>query len=152
MFSLKFSFVDELYRVAQAAEKEQYYALRRAAFRVYETSRESIKQAAGPSPPGTPPHTHTQGTVKSRRSKRFGMKRYGVLPRSIKYDVDRSLLEAIIGPTAIDAGLAGFVHEFGGDRPDTFPVENYPMRPFMSPAMEAELDNFAGEFAGSIGE
>ena len=144
-------FVNHFSRVIKAAEKARLQSLRRSAFAVYTAARESIKSGDGPSAPGTPPHTHTAGIVKSKRSKRFGMKRYGALPRSIKYDVDRDGMTAVIGPTLKDTGMAGYAHEFGADRPHTRTIEHYPARPFMQPAMQAVLGKIPGEWAGSIG-
>jgi hypothetical protein len=135
-------------RVLAEAEKAQFYALTRTAFRVFEHSRDSIEPIEGPSAPGTPPHTHTEGIVKSRRSKRFGLKRLGVLPRSIKYNVDRKEMVAVVGPTLFDAGLAGFIHEFGGE----YKGGTFPARPFMRPAMDESLRFFGDSFEGSIGE
>ena len=71
-----------------------------------------------------------------------------MLARAIRYRVDYTVPDAVIGPVgSVIAGI-GELHEFGGE----YKNHPYPPRPFMGPALERELDNFAGEFAGSIGE
>ena len=122
-------FVDHTRRVREAADKEARRAFAKAAYRIFRDAQASIVRSAGPSAPGEPPHT-----------------RRGQLKRSIRYDATKD--GAVIGPVASMVGEAGAAHEFGGGhRGQTFPE-----RAFMGPALERELDNFAGEFAGSIGE
>lgn len=113
-----------------------------AAASIRKTAIESMEEAEGPSPPGEPPHTHTSGVT------RKGRKRPGVLPKSITFDNDRESQTALIGPRFSVVGLAGEAHEFGGE----FRGDDYPERPFMEPALMQNIDRFASDWAGSIGE
>ena len=131
MFGLTFQLDDQTNRAKDAAEKTSFRNLGHAAASIRKTAIESIIVAEGPSEPGTPPHTR-------RRQ----------LKRAIKYDVDKAAESALIGPEASIVGEAGAAHEFGGE----FRGEEYPERPFMEPALEANVDRFASEWAGSIGE
>lgn len=122
-------FVDHTRQVLAAAERAARRTFARAAYRIMRDAKASIERSADPSSPGDPPHT-----------------RRGQLRRAIRYDATKD--GAVIGPLASMVGDAGAAHEFGGE----FRREQFPARPFMGPALERELDNFAGEFAGSIGE
>ena len=122
-------FVDHTRQVLAAAERAARRTFARAAYRIMRDAKASIERSAEPSLPGDPPHT-----------------RRGQLRRAIRYDATKD--GAVIGPLASMMGGAGAAHEFGG----AFRREQFPARPFMGPALERELDNFAGEFAGSIGE
>jgi hypothetical protein len=66
----------------------------------------------------------------------------------IRFDNDRQAQDALIGPMASLVGEAGRAHELG----EEFRGHEYPERPFMAPALEKNLDRFAGDWAGSIGE
>lgn len=122
-------FVDHTKRVREAAEKAARRAFAKAAFRIFRDAQSSIERSATASAPGTPPHT-----------------RRGQLKRAIRYNATKD--GAVIGPLASMVGEAGAAHEFGGG----YRGQDYPERPFMGPALDRELDNFAGEFAGSIGQ
>jgi phage gpG-like protein len=115
-------------RVAKAADKAAFGSLRHAAAAVRLTARRSIRRSGNPSEPGRPPHT-----------------RQGRLREAVLYDVQDD--RALIGPRASVVGEAGHAHEFGGP----FRDEDYPQRPFMGPALEANLPRFPREFAGSLG-
>jgi phage gpG-like protein len=120
-------FVDHTKRVRDAADKAARRAFAKAAYRIFRDAQASIERSKEPSAPGTPPHT-----------------RRGQLKRAIRYDADKD--GAVIGPLASMVGEAGAAHEFGGEsRGGTFPE-----RAYMAPALERELDQFAGEFSGSI--
>lgn len=131
MFGLTFKSEDQTKRVEDAAEKAAFRNLGHAAATIRKTASESIQVAEGPSEPGTPPHTR-------RRQ----------LKRAIKFDVGKSSETAVIGPEVSVVGEAGAVHEFGGE----FRSQDYPARPFMEPALDNNLDRFASEWTGSIGE
>lgn len=122
-------FIDHTKRVREAAEKAARRAFAKAAYRIFRDAQSSIERSTNPSPPGEPPHT-----------------RRGQLKRAIRYDATKD--GAVIGPVASMVGTAGEAHEFGGG----YRGQDYPERPFMGPALERELDNFAGEFTGSIGQ
>ncbi len=131
MFGLTVQVDDQTKRVADAADTTTFRNLGHAAASIRKTAMAEITNAEGPSEPGTPPH--------SRR---------GQLRRAIKFDVDKASETAVIGPEASIVGEAGAAHEFGGE----FRGQDYPERPFMEPALEANVDRFASEWAGSIGE
>ena len=122
-------FVDHTRRVREAAEKAARRAFAKAAYRIFRDAQASITRSAEPSAPGEPPHT-----------------RRGQLKRAIRYDATKD--GAVIGPLASMMGTAGEAHEFGGG----FRGQSYPERAFMGPALERELDKFAGEFRGAIGQ
>lgn len=109
----------------------------------------SILERDGPSAPGTPPHTHTHGVYKrgNKRGRKKGDKKAGVLPRSIVYRVDKRELSSVVGPSFRVAGTVGMAHEFGG----LYKGQIFPERPFMKPALEHHLENFATSFKSSIG-
>jgi hypothetical protein len=118
-------------KIYSAAEKAARKALAKSAYRVMQGAKALIERDESYSEPGMPPHT-----------------RRGQLRSAIRYTINYRLPDAVIGPTASGFAQAGQVHEFGG----TFMGGEYPARPFMRPALNDELDNFAGGFAGSIGE
>lgn len=122
-------FVDTSKRVTVATEKAAYRNFKHAAASIRKEAIESIVKAEGPSAPGTPPHT--------RRNQ---------LRRAIVFDADQ--YGAIIGPRHSVVGEAGAAHEFGGE----FKGGMFPERSYMGPALEANLDRFAAEWAGSVGE
>jgi len=130
MFGFGVKIENKLDRVAKAAETGEFRSFARAAFAIRQTAVESIERAAGPSAPGEPPHTH----------------RRMFLRRAIRYAANRE--GAVIGPRFSVVGTAGEAHEFGGE----YRGNKYPARPFMFPALQANLDRFAGAWAGSIGE
>jgi hypothetical protein len=142
MIGLQVQLVDRMQQVADAAKKAEFKNLRHAAAAIRKTEIASIQDAPGPSTPGTPPHTHTGGVSKSGKSRR------GHLPRSIAFAQDKAAGLAVVGPRASVVGEAGAAHEFGGE----FIGDDYPERPFAQPALEQNVDRFAQDWQGSIGE
>ena len=61
------------------------------------TARRSIRRRKKPSRPGSPPHTQT-----------------GRLKRSIRYEVNKSMPDVVIGPVNEIAGRLWHLHEHGG--------------------------------------
>ena len=131
MISLAVQIVDRVARVQKAADQAGYRNLGHAAASLRKTAVASIERSDEPSDPGEPPHT-----------------RRGQLPRAIRFDVDRTKQEAVIGPRASVVGEAGAAHEFG----EEFRGTDYDERPYMGPALDASLDRFASDWAGSIGD
>jgi hypothetical protein len=117
--------------VTKAVEKAAFRNFGHAAARIRKDAMESIEKAEGPSPPGTPPHTRKRQ-----------------LPRAIVFHNDKKQQEAIIGPRYSVVGTAGQAHEFGG----AYKGEQFEERAFMFPALEKNIDRFASDWAGSVGE
>jgi len=127
---IKAKIEDNTKAVAEAADKAAFRNFGHAAARISKDAKASIDRAKGPSAPGEAPHTHKR--VFLRRAIRYAANRDG----------------AVIGPQHSIVGEAGAIHEFG----ETFKGAQYPERPFMEPALEQNLNRFAGEWQGSIGE
>lgn len=100
-------------------------AIRSTAMRLIVRSRE-------PAPPGEP--VHTRGLAKRRDA--------------ILFDIDKARDDAVIGFTYAVLGESMSAHEHGG----SYMGGDFPQRPTMGPALEANLVRFADEFYGSIGE
>lgn len=128
MFGMTVRITNEVEAVRKAGREAARKSFPRAAFLIRQSAIQSIEKATGPSTPGTPPHTH----------RRMFMR------RAIRYAADRD--GAVIGPQFSTVGTAGSPHEFGG----SYKGGDYPKRPFMGPALNKNLANFAGSFAGSI--
>jgi len=121
--------VNDFERVRREADRAARNVFAKAAFRIFRDAQASISRSSTPSAPGSPPHT-----------------KRGQLKRSIRYDATKD--GAIIGPKASMVGTSGEAHEFGGE----YRGGSFPERPFMGPALSRELDQFAGEFSGQIGQ
>ena len=119
-------------RVLKAVDKDAYRNMGHAAASISKDAKSTLEKAEGPSAPGTPPHTH----------------RGQFLKRAVRYAYDRKAQEAVIGPQFSTVGTAGAAHEFGGE----YRGETYPERAFMFPALERNIDRFASDWAGSVGE
>lgn len=128
--------------VIKAADRAAFKNLGHAAATIRNDAIGSIIQAEGPSLPGRPPHTHTGGLTKK------GKVRRGELQRAITFDYSKQEKTAVIGPRKSVVGLSGAAHELGGD----FKGQDYPERAFMGPALQRNLDRFAEDWRGSIGE
>jgi phage gpG-like protein len=128
MIDLKITTILNLEKIQQEADKAARGAFARAAFKIRQTAMASIENSPNPSAPGQPPRT-----------------RRGQLRRAIIYHAD--VTGAVIGPRASIVGEAGAAHEFGGEHRGA----DFPERPFMQPALEEHVADFAGEFSGSIG-
>lgn len=131
-------------RVRKAADKQAVRNLQRAAFRYMGAARELIKDAPGPSAPGTPPHTHTAGVFKG--GKRKGQPKLGFLPRSYAYHVDKGLKQAVAGPRFSVIGPSAAAHEHG----EELRGDDYPERSTATPALEKVMPDFASSFKGSL--
>jgi hypothetical protein len=84
-----------------------------------------------PSPPGTPVHSH--------RNK-------GFVSRGVKFSADKD--GAVIGFANSVYGDVMRVHEYGGVRFGQI----FPPRPTVEPGLKDNLDRFAGDWRGAIGE
>lgn len=121
--------IDNTRRVREAADRAARRVFAKAAFRIMRDAQSSVERSAEPSAPSEPPHT-----------------RRGQLKRAIRYAAMKD--GAVIGPLESMVGVAAEAHEFGGG----FRGQDYPSRPFMGPALERDLDNFAGDFRGEISQ
>lgn len=130
MFGMSVQIQNRVDRVRRAAKDAARRSFSRTAFLIRQTMVESIERAEGPSPVGEPPHTH----------------RGNLFRRAIRYKADKE--GAVIGTAARIAGDVGAAHEHGG----LFRGEYFAKRPFAKPALDANLDLFAGSWSGSIGE
>lgn len=131
-------YVDEGEKVAKAVRKAGWDALRRLGFLIRSKAQASIADEKGPSEPGTPPHTHTAG----KRSK-------GQLPKSILYGTpDEGPPSVIVGPSVNVVGTVGKVLEEGGTRKN----DSYEPRPFMAPALAAEIGELPGLLADKLAQ
>jgi hypothetical protein len=144
MISLSVDITDNFQAALKAANVASFKNVSHAAASIRKAEIASFQVAAGPSQPGTPPHTHP-GIVRS--GKRKGQQRLGQFPKAIAFYVDKEKGEAVIGPRGSIAGTSASAHEFGGE----YKGEEYPARPFAGPALKANVDRFAASWAGSIG-
>ena len=129
MIAAKVEFIDQTNRVIEAANRAAFKNFGHAAARIRKDAIESIIVSPVASMLGTPPHT--------RRKQ---------LRNAITFDSNE--FGAVIGPRYSVAGESGSAHEFGGE----YKGAHYPERAFMGPALENNLDRFASEWRGSIGE
>ena len=129
MFSLSFKYEDQSSRLKDATEKAAFRNFGHAAASIRKDVISTIEKQAGPSDPGTPPHTHAGGFLK----------------RAIAYFADK--LGAVVGPLHSVVGESGHAHEFGGYYLGT----QFPERPFMYPALQRAIPRFAEDWKGSIG-
>jgi phage gpG-like protein len=120
---------DFLPKVEAAAEKTTFRNLAHGVAAIRKTAIASIEKSEVPSQPGEPPHT-----------------RRGQLPRAIVFDVGTD--SAVVGPRHSVVDEAGAAHEFGEEFRDT----DFPERAYMGPALQANVDRFAANWSGSIGE
>jgi hypothetical protein len=121
---------NQMRRVADALERAAFRNFGHAAARLSKDAKESLVTAPGPSEAGTPPHTH----------------KGAFLRRAVRYDATKE--DAVIGPMGSIVGESGRAHELGED----FHGQLFDERSFMEPALEKNLDRFAADWAGSIGE
>lgn len=131
MFGIDFKFEDRTKELEKAAHKASASVLGKSAGRIRKAEIKSFHRSPGPSAPGTAPNT-----------------RKGLAKRAVRFDVDRTNLEAVIGPQASVVGAAMAIHEFG----EEFEGHQFPERPFARPALEENASLFAEDFSGSIGE
>jgi hypothetical protein len=133
-------FVDEGERVAKAIRKAGYFALRKLGFLVRGQAKSEIEEEKGPSPAGSPPHTHKHVTTKSGREGKQGL-----LPASILYAIEKDPARVLIGPSVNVVGTVGAAFEHEGEA--EYKVREYPPRRFMGPALEAEEGQLPGLLA-----
>ena len=136
MIGMKHTAVFDTAKMKAAADRSVFESVNAAAMEVGKTARASVrtkvKKNRKASRPGQPPRT--KGGLRGlRRAIRTGY-------------VDKET--RVVGPAYSIFGNAGHVLEFGGKRGNTV----MQARPFMGPALEANLDRFANKFVGSFRE
>ena len=130
MIGVSVKTIDNTRAVVAASDKAAFRNFGHAAARISKDAKASIITSDEPSEPGDPPHTRAQSGHNLRVA--------------IRYDATKQ--DAVIGPRASVIGEVGRLHEFGGIRGS----QHFPERPFMRPALEANLSRFAREWEGSI--
>ncbi len=130
MFGVTVKTEDKTKAIGQAVEKTAYRNFGHAAASIAKFAKQSIKKSDEPSAEGEPPHTRRQAGHN--------------LPGAIRYKASK--IDAVIGPMASIVGEAGAAHEFGGE----FRGTTFPERPFMWPALQANLARFHRDWGGSI--
>jgi len=115
-------------------------ALRILGYNIRNYAKGSIKHVSTPepSPAGTPPYTHDKPSKNRKTS--------GQLPESIVYALEPSPQAVIIGPSIALFSNVGKPHEKSGG----FRGRDYPQRPFMGPALAAEVGELPGLLATQI--
>lgn len=131
-FETKFD-AERLAILRKRIDQGLFRSLGHAAAAIRSTARKLIVRSREPSPIGEPVHT------KWGKAKR---------PDVMLFDVDESQGDAVIGFLGSKMHRVMKVHEHGGQ----WMLTDYPARPTMGPALEANLVRFADEFEGSIGE
>ena len=136
------TYVDDSAKVARAVRKAGWDALRRLGFLIRGQAQAEIKDEAGPSTPPAPPHTH-----KHQLTKKGKPRKQGQLPASILYGTpSEGPPSVIVGPSVNVVGTVGKVLEEGGSRKQ----DHYQPRPFMAPALAAEIGELPGLLADKL--
>lgn len=119
--------------VKKATDEGIFRNLGHAAAAIRATAKRliTVVSKGTPSKPGEPIHS------KTRRAK-----------KSVLYAVDRGQQEAVIGFNAAYMGRSMEAHEHGG----SYMGAQYPARPTMGPALDANLIRFASGWRDSITE
>ena len=126
-------------RVRRAMDAATRRALGKAGAFIRRRAKTSIRKRKKVSQPGNPPHSHA-----------------GHLRRLIFFAYDPAGQTVVIGPVPFRKGEAPRLLEFGGvttRRPGSAGRARrmvYRKRPFMGPAMEAEVPNLPGFFRNSV--
>ena len=119
----------DINKLKKKAKDGNITSLGHAAASIRLVAKRSIRSRKRPSIIGSPPSTHTK-----------------ILPRSIRYFVDKAAGSAFIGPDASIVGQAGAAHEHGG----RYMGQVFPKRPFMFPALEKVKPRLPKHWAGSV--
>ena len=120
-------------KVVGKIKKAKYENLLHAARSMRKDAIASIKKRKdrdAASPAGTPVFTHT-----------------GLARISLRYDVDKSRDEAVMGFLHSKLGTIGETHEKGLVEDG----RDYPERPTIGPTLERNVDRFAADWRASIG-
>jgi hypothetical protein len=124
--------------ILKRIEREKRKALSKAGAFVRQRARTSIRKRKAISQPGQPPSSHS-----------------GELRKLLFFAYDPSNDSVVVGPAAFKRSEAPKLLEFGGivkrPRPNgTVRTLRYRPRPFMAPALAAEMPKFADLLRGMI--
>jgi hypothetical protein len=131
--------------VIREVGKKNAAALSKAGAFVRRRARSSMRRRKAAAPPGSPPSAHSKDAVRTLKN--------------ILFAYDRQRQSVVIGPVRLngEGGSVPALHEFGGTktlrqrgrgrRPPSIRLARYPARPFMGPALQAELKNFPSLWA-----
>lgn len=125
------------------------------------TAQKSLKYTTGKSPAGSPPHAHRhQGFTRRFGKSKTGRKRpTSPLRELISFAYDASNNSVVVGPvlfrgSAVGAGKAPRTLEQGGSSPVVVDGKirrgTYPARPYMAPALRAQLPTAQRELKDMI--
>lgn len=134
---LKFAFFDTA-KVQRAVDRATRQALSKGGAFVRQRAKTSIRRRKKISEPGKPPSSHA-----------------GLLRQLIYFGFDFARTSVVIGPLPHRQGRAPELLEFGGravrkthtGKPR---VLTYRPRPFMGPALDAEVPNFPARWRNSV--
>lgn len=123
-------------KVLRAVDAGTRKALSRFGAFVRTRARSSMrKRKNGHSRPGQPPF----------------VKEKGLLKKLLFFSYDPQTKSVVVGPARINKSTVPAVHEFGGRLKVGRKAVRYRPRPFMGPALKAELPKFADQFRGVVG-
>lgn len=132
MFDLDVKVIEQFAKLLKAEKVAGFRNFGHAAATISRHAKESIIRSRTPSEPGQPPHTRGQPGKNLKSAIRFAATEN----------------EAVVGPVASQVDDLGALHEFGQSRGYVV----YPARPFMRPALDANVDRFLQEWEHSFEE
>lgn len=130
MFGLTFKFDNETKKVVDATKKAAFRNIPHALAGIRRTAMQLIERSPEASEPGEPPHT-----------------RRGQYDRALRFAYEKEKESGVVGLAFSIAGESGSAHEHGGE----YKGQMFPERPFMAPALEANLPRFVEGWQGTIG-
>lgn len=133
MVDIKFSSFFDRAIVKNAISNASRKILSKAGAFVRTTARRSIRTRKKSASPGSPPSSHL-----------------GLLKRLIYFGYDAERETVVVGPNPIRKGVAPALLEYGGTGIVKGKPAKYPAYPYMQPALEKNVDLFAGMFANSV--
>lgn len=150
-------------KILKAADKATVKALSKFGAFVRRRAQTSMKRRNKASAPGQPPSAHgnaKQGQGKAKKSKYTG----AWLRELLFFSYDPLTRTVVVGPLGFKGSGVPALHEFGGTAQKwgvrtihgvrkrvVIGTATYPPRPYMKPALDAELPKFAEQFRGTIG-
>jgi hypothetical protein len=146
--------------VIRAMDRRTLSALKEFGRLVRKRAQASLKYAEGPSSPGSPPHAHRSTKVRrtSRSTGKVRTRTVSLLRDRLYFAYDMGSQSAVIGPERVAEtlahGAAPEALEYGGsstvlDRGRERHVR-IAARPFMGPALAAELPGLPKMFKDSV--